>query len=306
MTPSPLAPPTALVGGWLAAHWSSMLVHRWKPSRHHGGRYGPLSARSFGRGGHTLFLVHGLGATDDYWPRVYDQLGTNHRVVVPDPLGFGQSLDEGRDSFGLDDHLDALEECLDDAAPDTERLTIVTHSMGSSLGLALAERIGLVLNQIICCGPPIFPDRQRAEESIAGQGLMARLFLLDPIWARRFCAVNCRHRDLAGALAALAAPSFPIRLSRAASLHTWPAYRDSLAALILDFDWPKALGALPNRPTTLLWGSRDSIGDPAYAQHLEQTRSELCDRPTTTEIVTVSGAGHHLAISHPDEVLGRI
>ena len=39
----------------------------------------------------------------------FDRLAERHRVVVPDLLGFGRSLDEARTAFSVEAHLDALD-----------------------------------------------------------------------------------------------------------------------------------------------------------------------------------------------------
>lgn len=43
----------------------------------------------------------------------YEQLGSANRVVIPDLLGFGRSIDEQRRALEADDHMDALDELLE-------------------------------------------------------------------------------------------------------------------------------------------------------------------------------------------------
>ncbi len=289
----------ALAGTWLFKHRRSPIVKNWRPSNYPTEQYGQLAARAFGEGTHTTLLLHGLGATSDYWSFRYDALAAVGRVVAPDLLGFGDSLDMTRTSFKLEDHLDALDECLAKAAPKTESLTIVAHSMGTGLAMAYAGRSSVPVSRVICIGAPIFSARQSALEMIAGEGFMARLLLLNQTWAKRFCSLSCAHRTLAGFLAAAATPSFPVAISRKASLHSWAAYQDSLENLVLSFDWEAHLEALGETPLDLIWGSDDQIGDPRY------TRLSLGELGLgrSASVRTISRRGHHLAITDADVVL---
>lgn len=81
-------------GSWWWRHARSPMVQAWRPSVHRIQDHPPLAARTFGSGRDTILLLHGLGATGDYWGAAYDALGENHRVLIPDLLGFGRSLDE--------------------------------------------------------------------------------------------------------------------------------------------------------------------------------------------------------------------
>lgn len=245
-------------------------------------------------------LLHGLGATGDYFGAAYDHLGADHRVLVPDLLGFGRSLDEARPSFGLTDHLDALDTMLADHAPRAEEVVVVAHSMGSVLALAWAARHPHRINRVACFGAPVYANPEAATAGVAESGPMARIFLLDTAWARRVCALNCAHRTLAGAFASLAAPSLPVPVTRRSSLHTWPAYRDALDELILHADWAGLLGTLDAQatPVTLAWGDQDRIGDVDHAGSIIH--------PGCQSVEIVPGAAHHLPITHPGAVLDHL
>lgn len=283
----------AAVTTWFSAHSRSQVVKAWQQSEFESAALGPLMGRAFGAGTHTTLVLHGLGATSEYWPKAYDSLSSRGRVVVPDLLGFGRSLDMERNSFGLADHLDALDVCLEVGAPATETISVIAHSMGSGVALALASRHRTRITSVTCAGAPIYADRESASGAIDNSSLMARLFLLDPVWARRACALNCKNRTLAGAFAALAEPSLPVAITKRASLHTWPAYSDSIEQLVLEFDWASHLASLTDVPVRLIWGSEDSIGDIGYARSIA----------TTAEIEVVTGHGHHLPITSPDQIL---
>ena len=256
--------------------------------------------RAFGRGSSTVLLLHGLVATGDVFGAAYDELGEDHRVLVPDLLGFGRSLDEQRGDFGLEAHLDAIDAALKQAAPETEQLTIGAHSMGSALALAYAARHPEMTRLVACFGAPMHHDAAAVKETVAATGMMARLLITNERMAQAVCRLNCSNRQAAGLLAALVTPELPAAIARSASLHTWEAYHQSLEHLVFDFAWAEHLEqlAVAGIRTTLTWGSEDHIGNPSYAD-------SLLDHSTQSTHI-VEGAGHHLPITHAASALEQL
>ncbi|RMH67708.1 MAG: alpha/beta fold hydrolase [Actinomyces sp.] len=252
-----------------------------------------------GRGGtRGIFLLHGLVSTGDVFGAAFDRPAAGRRLVVPDLLGFGRSLDEGRGAFTLADHLDALDEVAARTGLfDTRPLVVGAHSLGSSLALHWARRHPGRVDGIVCWGAPVYRDAEAVRARLRAN-LMTRLFVLDTPWARRACALNCRHRRAAGWFAAVTDPSLPVPVARAASLHTWPAYRDALRHLVLEVDWARLLDP-PGPPVRLVWGDADPVGDRDLARRL------AADRPRVT-VAVVPGADHHLPLAHPEVCLAHL
>ena len=275
----------------------SQAVQNWHRSTTPGRRAGPLHVRAAGSGTDTVVLLHGLVATGDIFGRPFDELASGANLVVPDLLGFGRSLDEHRERFSPDDHLDALEAALSDLGLADQELRIGAHSMGSALAMRWIERGTARIASVSCFGPPVYRTSDGIDSTIAASGLMARAFVADTEWARAACHLNCSHRQLAGIVAALASPQLPTAIARSASLHTWPAYRDAMDQLIGDTDWGNALdqAARQRIPVAFVWGADDRIGDPDYASTL---------LGATTDIVP--NAGHHLPMTHPTLCVGYL
>ncbi|MFA9565202.1 MAG: alpha/beta fold hydrolase [Acidimicrobiales bacterium] len=232
-------------------------------------------------------LLHGLVATGDIFGRDFDT-PADSVVVVPDLLGFGRSLDETRTDFEPEAHLDALDQMLIDLDLADRPLVIGAHSMGAALALRWAARRGAGVERIVCWGAPVYADADAVDEALVSTGVMARLFAADTRWARRACEWNCRHRTAAGWLAAALAPSMPVTIARAASLHSWPAYRDSMAHLVGDTDWRDLAARVTGTGTSLqfVWGEADRIGDRRYLQE-----------STGLHPLVVRGDGHHLPMT---------
>ena len=205
---------------WTYRHSRSAAVANWSPSALPGQTTGPLYARTGGDGDRAVVLLHGLVSSGEVFGAAYDPLAdTHYRVVVPDLLGFGRSIDEARTEFGVEDHLDALDELADRTGLFDRRWTVAAHSMGSALALRWAARHRHRIDRVVCWGAPIYRSPEAARTQISGSA-MTRLFALDTRWAERACAISCNHRRAAGWLAAGLAPTLPVAVARAASVHT--------------------------------------------------------------------------------------
>ena len=264
---------------------------QWKPSLLPTTTAGRLYVRTAGSGDRTTVLLHGLVATGDIFGQHFDLLAADSTLVVPDLLGFGRSLDESRGSFTPEDHLDALDTALHELGLSHHPITIGAHSMGSALALRWLERRSQQITSITCFGPPIYPDATAVADTIAAAGPMAQAFVANTKWAQRACQINCAHRRLAGITAGLVTPDLPWPISTAASLHTWPAYRDAMDLLVEDTDWSHLTSLAHDQtiPITAIWGTSDRIGSRNYAATL----------PGMT-LVEVEDANHHIPMTHPE------
>ena len=286
----------AVVAAWQLAHRRSVLVRRWAPSSFPRQAAGPLSVLDSGPTGRpdekVLVLLHGLGATGNYFGAFYDGLSRKRRVLIVDLLGFGFSLDEDRTTFGIDDHVDALDEALEALELEASNVVLAAHSMSAAIALTWADRHRDRAKSVFLWGAPVYRTETAARSMGKEYGPMGRMFMLDTKWAERACQLSCRNRDVSGRVMALMAPRWPTEVSSDAARHTWDAYHLSLESLVLDFDWSTVLPA--SCPVTFFHGSDDPIGD-------RDLITELAGRAT---IVEVPSADHHVALEHPELLFG--
>lgn len=277
---------------WQTVHRASSLVRRWAPSafpRRGAGSLSLLDSGTTGRDDERIVvLLHGLGATGDYFGAFYDGLSRRNRVVIIDLLGFGHSLDENRNEFGLDDHVAALDAALAALGLGDRPVVLAAHSMSTAIALSWADRNAERAEHVFLWGPPIYPDQTAALSVAKHYGSMGRLFARDTKWAERACRLSCTNREASGRIMALVAPRWPTRVSSDASRHTWAAYHLSLRSLIFDFTWARVLPS--SVPVTVFRGADDLIGD----------RSHMIKLIGKSNLVDVPGADHHVALEHPE------
>jgi len=227
--------------------------------------------------GPKLGFLAGLGGLPRWLPFL-DRLAETRTVIAPSLPGYPGGLGHGE----LDSHLDwvlAVRQLIDKAGLAGADL------VGASVGGAFAAEMAA-----------IFPGHVGRLALIAPFGLFdAREPAADPWAQRRDNVAGLMCSDGAHWTALVAPPDgansveWPIemvRASEAAARAFWPLGNTRLE---------KRLGLI-EAPTLILWGERDAVQPPAYAQKFARG----IKGPTRVE--TVPGAGHLAYLDQPDAV----
>jgi 4,5:9,10-diseco-3-hydroxy-5,9,17-trioxoandrosta-1(10),2-diene-4-oate hydrolase len=98
---------------------------------------GNLKTRYWALGdkGTVVILIHGLGASADIWRHNVEALAEQHRVYVPDVIGFGRS-DKPGPSFSPFDYTRFLDDFLN--ILNIERASLIGQSLGGAIALHYA------------------------------------------------------------------------------------------------------------------------------------------------------------------------
>jgi pimeloyl-ACP methyl ester carboxylesterase len=254
-----------------------------------------LAARVLGAQGSPILLLHGLVASGIYWGGAFDRLADDHRLIVPDLLGFGRSPRPAT-GYGADDHVAAVIACLDELAIH-EPVLIGAHSLGTLVALRMAATHPDRVSAIVAFGPPLYPDEATARAHVAATGPMARLFVLPGIAAEMACGWVCRHRALAGRLAVLTHPGLPALIAADGVEHSWASYSETLGHVLLEAD-PHALLDSGQCQVRLVAGDADRVVDHDFLHEL----AEMCPRV----IVERWQGKHDLPIARADDCVRLI
>ena len=260
---------------------------------------GSLSVRTLGPAqiqgspASVIVLLHGLTGSGDGFGAGFDPLSVTARLVMPDLLGFGASLDVDRDDFSLPAHPGALDTMARELALDGSDLTVAGHSMGAVLALHWAAQRRDVRRVVLFCAP-LYVDRDEAIRHVQAMGLLERLFAFESPLAARTCALMCKYRHLAQWMAVAISPQWPVPLARQGVLHTWPAYLGAMNGIIQGPGWLEALAALDARhvPIVLADGARDPVPVAGRAR-------TLANRFPSVTMRLHESAGHDLPVAYP-------
>jgi pimeloyl-ACP methyl ester carboxylesterase len=135
-------------------------------------------------------------------------------------------------------------------------MTVVGHSFGCLVTVALALSSPQRVTRLVLVSAPVFRDADRARERLGRRGWLARRVLAGSPVASASCGLMCLLRPLAAHIVARLARTVPEAVARDGVEHSWPAYRDALMTLLDANPLPAAI-AEPIRPTTVVLGIDD-------------------------------------------------
>ncbi len=111
-------------------------------------KVGNLKTRywALGENGTPVILIHGLGASADIWMYNVDALAEQHRVYVPDLVGFGRS-DKPGPSFSPFDYTRFLDDFRTTLSID--RASLIGQSLGGGVALHYALQFPQKVNKLV-------------------------------------------------------------------------------------------------------------------------------------------------------------
>jgi pimeloyl-ACP methyl ester carboxylesterase len=245
-----------------------------------------LSYVDSGSGPVVLFL-HGILGSQRQWARLVDKMDDDHRVIVPDLFGHGDSAKPMGD-YSLSAHAATMRDLLDHL--EIERVTLVGHSLGGGIAmqffylfpervdrLVLVSSGGLGREVNLILRSATLPGAAQVLSLVASTHVLSRVEAL----GRGASKVGWRPgADLTAIWQGFS--SLSDRESRHAFLATTRAVIDIGGQSISAYDHLE--GVLPP-PTLLVWGSKDRM-IPAWHALSAQSAVPEC------RIELFEGAGH--------------
>jgi len=266
------------------------------PFASHWFRRGRLQMHYLDEGdGDPVVCVHGNPTWSFFFREVVKALAPQHRVVVPDHMGFGLSSRPGdrEFTFTLRSHVDNLEALLDELGL-ARNVTLVLHDWGGMFGMGVACRRPERISRIVALNTAAFlmPPGKRLPLSLH---FVKSVPVVPELLVRRF--------NLFARTAARVAVTRPLPAAvRRAYVDPYQGWRAGLATLRSVQDIPLSprdrsyatgawiadnVGQFRDRPMLVCWGERDWVFD--HAVYAEWQR-----RFPGAEYHTFPGAGHYV------------
>ncbi len=230
--------------------------------------------------GPVVLFIHGILGSQRQWSHLVDAMDDDHRLVVPDLFGHGESAKPHGD-YSLSSHAATMRDLLDHLG--IERVTLVGHSLGGGIAMQFfylfperVERIVLVSSGGL--GREVNLVLRSATLPGAAQvlGVVASRRVLTQVEALGRGASRTGWRpgaDLAAIWRGFS--SLGDRESRRAFLATTRAVIDIGGQTISAHDHIE--GALPV-PALIVWGTRDRMIPVAHARAREGVPARLPGR----------------------------
>jgi pimeloyl-ACP methyl ester carboxylesterase len=295
---------------WGLRHVTAPAVRSWRPGAGQHRRAGPLTVRTAGTGETAVVLLHGLPASGDSFGAGFDVLADDARLVVPDLLGFGRSMDAARGNFTLHAHLQALDAMAGELDLDGCRLVVGGHSMGGLLALHWTARHAERIDAVVTWSAPLFRDRSDAAHRLeaVAPGL-ARVALPGPV-ARTTCLqLCCRRQKLASWLYVALCPHLPVSLARRLVDHTWDSYAAAITEMVLNDRWHHSAAALERSGVPVLHahGARDVLASGSAWEELagRHRKVSLACHPSADHLLPLEDAPWCAGLLHQVMPAGR-
>lgn len=245
--------------------------------------------------GPVVLFIHGILGSQRQWSHLVDVMDDDHRVVVPDLFGHGESAKPVGD-YSLSAHAAAMRDLLDHL--EIERVTLVGHSLGGGIAMQFfylfperVERLVLVssgglgreVNLILRSAT--LPGAAQVLSVAASAPVLSRIESL----GRGASKLGWRPGADVGAIWQ-GFSSLGDRESRVAFLATTRAVIDIGGQSISAHDH---LGDALPIPTMIVWGTKDRMIPVKHARSVER---ELPD----CRVELFEGAGHFPHLDDPD------
>jgi len=222
-----------------------------------------IHAVEFGSAGTPILLVHGLSGSSRWWYRNVAGLAEEHRVVIPDLIGFGRTRRPRLRLPTLDAVAEVFVGWMD--ALELERPHLVGHSMGGQMAIHLAANHPDRVDRLVLV------DAAGIPRPLAPAKLLRFAAEVAPLWRwgdPRFLPVIARDALRAG----------PWTIAQAIA----HILRDDVRPLL-----PRI-----QAPTLIVWGERDTLVPLSNSWDMRQAIPD-------SQLAVLRGASHNPMVDRP-------
>lgn len=231
-----------------------------------------------GTDGPTLVFIPGLSGTTRYWQGRLGALEKNYRILLMDPLGFGDSP-KPWSRYTVDRHVDALYQTL----KNEEQFVLIGHSMGTLLSIAYAARHPEQVQGLVLLSIPFFGNAQAAQRFFSSQPIPYGWFFSNMALAAVICVLT---RRVFSRLVPHIRRDLPREVAADIVKHSWRSFTSSFWEVICNYDAKRDVDALGDLPVLCIHGDEDDTAPLSGALTLAS------ERPNWSMLV-FPGVDHH-------------
>lgn len=247
---------SAVIAGSVAAVYVAAEIDMARERRARGYLGDQLYTEIRGTGDPVVFIA-GLQGSTKYWGTAFDGLGSEHRLIFVDALGFGRSPWPREIDYTLDDQVAWLRRTLV-AKGATQNVTLVAHSFGTIIAAAYAARFPEDVLKVVLLGTPIFANEQQGRERIRNMTKLGALFTFNKTLANLTCMTMCAFRPVLRRVLPALRPALDPDVVADSVLHDLPAVEGSVNRILLQENVQGSLRRIGPR-AVLIHGRNDAV-----------------------------------------------
>ena len=237
--------------------------------------------------GHPVILLHGIASSSVTFDNVVPLLGSHHRVIAIDLLGFGGSPTPASSGYTMQEHVDALARTIR-SLHLRGRITLVGHSLGALIATRYAAAYPAILSHLILVSPPVYLPGKTVLDPVERLQMDAYRRIYDYLRGNRsFTEAGAK------ALAALS----PIKNAVEVTSKNWRAFSLSLEQCIESQTTVSDLAQV-RVPIDVLYGTRDPF--------LALVGLRVIGRMRGVATTKVEGADHLIRVRLAQAIVAKI
>jgi len=241
--------------------------------------------------GPAILLLHGFGAAIDWWDDVASSLALHHCVIRVDLIGHGGTA-APRGGYAIPQQAQLVAAVLDELG--VAYITVIGHSMGGEVAVALAEIQPKRIARMILIDSPPTPETSFS--------IMTKVYLMPVIGEllSHFQSDGAIRKGLAQGFApGFAIPEeFVSDLKRLTYSAFRKAHRESIVYRTTRPPYERLAELKPSPPLLVIFGSLDAIVPPEHAK--------LFERVPGAKVAMIEGVGHSPMVEAPLKTLKLI